>query len=159
MIKANALRSFEHSDIPALGQDGGLAALFENMSRHKADHGFAIPHLPRSRSSTDSCHFPMGRRIRPDSRQSCNRLMLNNGAIAKAFGTILLPVLLRQGSLLGPVSPGQGVVVLPVQPTNARAVGWTKRVGGADQTTIRHSSSFHPRSRGFRSVFAEPVSS
>jgi hypothetical protein len=153
MIKANALRCFEHGDIRVLCQDGGFATLFENMSRHKADHGFAIPSLTRSWRSTDSRHFPMGLRIRPDRCQSSNGLMLNNGAIAKAFCTILHPVLSRQWRILGPVSPGQGIVVPPVQPTNARAVSWTKRFGCTDQTTISHSSSLHLRSRALLSAF------
>src|SRR5579884_448478 len=114
MIKANALRCFEHGDIRVLGQDGGFATLFENMSRHKADHGFAIPSPTRSWSSTNSSHFPMGLRIHPDRRQSSNCPMLNDGTIAKAFGTILQPVLSQQWRILGPVSPGQGIVVLPV---------------------------------------------
>ena len=76
MIKANALRCFEHGDIRVLCQDGGFATLFENMSRHKADQGFAIPSLTRSWSSTNSSHFPMGLRIRPDRSQSGNGLLL-----------------------------------------------------------------------------------
>ena len=81
MIKANSLRCFEHGDIRVLCQDGGFATLFENMSRHKAHYGFAIPSLTRSWSSTNGSHFPMGLRIRPDSSQSSNCPMLNDGII------------------------------------------------------------------------------
>src|SRR2546425_8522323 len=123
------------------------------MSRHKADHRLAIPDLSRNRGSTGSGHFPVGLRIHPDRSQSGNGLLLNNGAIAKAVGTILLPVHPLQWGVLGPVSPGQGIVVLPVQPPHARAVARMKGFGCTDQATICHGSSLPLRSRAFRSAF------
>src|SRR6266568_3903585 len=123
------------------------------MSRHEADHRLTITSQTRSWGGTDGGHFPVGLRIRPDRSQSGNSLLLNNGAIAKAVCTILLPVHTLQWGVLGPVSPGQGIVVLPVQPPHARAVARTKGIVCTDQTTIGHSSSLQQRLRAFRSAF------